>query len=78
MLIFLTVVLLEAKKTLKKRSHVIYWFDHDLIFIIIIFTLIQYMKQVKNISHTKMDYLNLENIFLLGEYTNLENIYLNL
>ena len=35
------------------------------------------MKHIKNISHTKMDYLNLDNIFLLGEHTNLENIYLN-
>ena len=44
---------------------------------LIITTFIQYMKHIKNIHHTKVHYLNLENIFLHKEYTNLENIYLN-
>ena len=44
---------------------------------LIITTFIQYMKHIKNIHHTKVHYLNLENIFLYKEYTNLENIYLN-
>ena len=43
----------------------IQWFGHDLIITtIIIVTFFQYMKQVKNISHTKIDYLYLENIYL--------------
>ena len=65
MLIFLTVVLLKAKKTdkLDKRSHVIQWFNHDLIIfsiiniiitiiiiiiiVIIIITFIQYINRLK-------------------------------
>ena len=35
-----------------------------IIIIIVIITFIQYMKKAKTISHTKMDYLNLEKKYI--------------